>query len=151
MRCKVTNVGVRGMVGHIRHDGDQHVLFLVERPRVQAVTDSHEREADIREDFLEKLPNRKAQKLSHICQNSDTGLSDGEKLIDEAKHDGESETDQPGADGRNRYCGIVMIIHDSADLRIRAIIGDQGRFKLHLVNKILMLFRIVDDRIVCCA
>lgn len=60
------------------HDGDEHVLLLIEPTRVEAVPDTKEREAHIRQEFLGGLANRKRQKLDDSCAKRYARLTDHE-------------------------------------------------------------------------
>ncbi|RDW68970.1 uncharacterized protein DSM5745_08730 [Aspergillus mulundensis] len=85
--------------GTVRHNGDQHVVLLVEGARVQVVPGPEKRKAHVRKENPRSLTNGVGEELNKHGLKSDTGLTNAEQLVDEGDDDHKSQPDYPGPDG----------------------------------------------------
>lgn len=75
--------GVRSVETDIRHDRDDHVLLLVESPRVEAPGVAKGGELPCGQDSFHKLTRREGENLNDVGIDRNTGLTDTEELVDE--------------------------------------------------------------------
>lgn len=141
-------VRVRGIVGDVCHDGDEHVLLLGERPRVKSMAGAKEGDAVVGEPVLAGLSNRVCEQLRDVCENTNGRLANVEELVNEAEDDGEEYANGPAADGGARDGSIVLVADDGANFGVRAVVGDEGGLKLHLLDEVVVLLRVGEDGVV---
>lgn len=97
------------------------MLFLVEPARVEAVSDPKEREADIRQEPLRGLANRKGQQLDDGRTQRYARLADHEQLVDEGNKNNKAHSDDPCPDRAHRHRRVIMRINDGPNLGIGAV------------------------------
>lgn len=108
------------------------MLLLVESTRIEAVTDTEEREANIRQEPLCGLADWEGQQLDDCRAEGDAGLAHHEQLIDEGDQDYKSHPNDPDPDGAHGQGGVIVRIDDGSDLGIGAVRREQGDLDLGL-------------------
>lgn len=110
------------------------MLLLAESTRVEAVTDTKEREANIRQEPLCGLADREGQKLDDGRAEGDAGLAHHKQLIDESDQDDEAHPNDPDPDGAHGQGRVVVRIDDGSDLGIGAVGREQRDLDLGLAD-----------------
>ena len=139
---------IGGLVSHVCHDGDEHVLLLAELSRVEADSGSKERDAPVRQCQFPSLRNGIAKQLRNVGPHGDVRLPDREELVNKAENDRKGNTNNPGSDGGARYRRVVVVVDDGTDLGVGAVGRDEGCFDLHLVNEVFVFLRMLKDVLV---
>lgn len=137
--------GVRGGETDGGHDGDHHVLLLVEWTWVERVSRAEESEAFVWENPLAEFTDRVGEQLRDVGTDGDRRLSDGEQLVDESTGDDKKDSDHPCSDGRRGQCRVVFVVNHSSNFGVWRVILDQGRLDEHLVNQRGVLLRVGHD------
>lgn len=63
--------------------------------------------------------------MGDIGTDGDTGVTDTEELVDETSSGDEDDTDEPSTESAGRHEGVIVIVHNGANLGIRGIDDDQ--------------------------
>lgn len=103
--------GVGSAEADVRHDGNQHVLFLVELSWIQAVARSEEGKLPRRHDGLPGLASREGKQLRDVGFEHNRRLADVEDLIDEDTRGDVDDADGPGTDRGAGHRGVVCVVH----------------------------------------
>lgn len=146
--CPHDVLRVRQALRGIRHDGNKHMLFLVEATRVGIVRDAHDAELIRRHPPLPCLAKGKGNQLRHVRADGDRRLADAEQLVDEGEKDAQDDADDPGAHSGAGRGGIVFVVNHGTNLGIGTVVGDEGGLELHLDNEGLVLLGVGKDVIV---
>lgn len=97
------------------------MLLLIESTRVEAVSDTKEREANIRQEPLGGLANREGQELDDSGTERYARLTDHEELVDEGDEDDEAHPYDPSPDGTDGHRWIIVRIDDGSNLGVGAV------------------------------
>lgn len=109
---------------------------------------TEESEANIGKNLFPQLADGIGEELGNIGRDVDAGLADIEESIDERDGSGEEETDNPRTDCRARHGRVIVVVDDGTDLGVGGVVGDEGRFDLHLLDDLLVFLRILKDGLV---
>lgn len=134
-------VGVRGGTRGVCHDGNEHVLLFVEATGVQVDNRLGKRDTNVFlwHPFLPGLAQGEGKELGDIGVKANCGLTDTEQLIDEGKKGAEYNTNSPSTNGGHGNGRVIVVVDNSTNLSVRAVVGDEGRLELHLLDESLML------------
>lgn len=127
------------------------MLLFIEPSRVEAVRDTEQREANIRQEFLGGLADGEGQELDDSGAEGYARLTDHEQLIDECHEDDEAHPNDPSPDGTNGHRWIIVRIDDGSNLGVGAVAREQSDFDLGLANGasvliwLLEMVRIADE------
>ena len=141
-------VRIRRALRDAGHDGDEHVLFLVKRSRVQAMPHAEQSDSPVRQRLLHELSKRVGEKLGHVGRDVDGRLADLEEAVDEGDGAREEDADDPGAQRRAGHGRIVVVVDDGAHLGIGGVVRDEGGFDLHLADDGLVVPGFCEDLVV---
>lgn len=141
-------VGVGGRLGDGGHDGDEHVLLLVEGTGVQAVASAEEGESPIREYLGEEDADGVGKKLRDVLQDADGRVTNLEETINGSNSAREGDTDDPCTNGGAGHGGIIVVVDNRSHLGVGRVVGDEGSLNLHLVDELLVLLGALKDVLV---
>lgn len=110
------------------------MLLLIEPAGVEAVPDTKEREANIRQEPLGGLADREGQQLDDGRAEGYARLADHEQLVDEGDKDDEAHSDDPCPDSTHGHGRVIMRIDDGSDLGVWTVAREQGDLDLGLVD-----------------
>lgn len=119
------------------------MLLLIEPARVEAMPDTKEREAHIRQEPLGGLADRESQQLDDGRTEGYAGLADHKELVDEGDQDDEAHTDNPGPDGADWHRGVVVRVDHGPDLGVRAVAREQRDLDFGLADGARVLIWLV--------
>lgn len=97
------------------------MLLLVEPARVEAVSDSEKREADVWQEPLCGLANGKGQQLDDGRAQRYARLADHEQLVDKGDQNNEAHPDYPCPDCAHGHGRVIMRVDDGPNLSIGAV------------------------------
>ena len=110
----------------VGHDGEEHVLLLVERSRVERRVVPEQPEPPRRECPREEDSDRVREQLDLVDREGERRLSDREELVDERSERTPERAEEPDAEGRD---GEVVVVHagdEGTSARDRSGVGTEG-------------------------
>lgn len=138
-------LSVRQTLSHSGHQGDEHMLLLVESTRVETVLNAEKSKAPVWYDLLPGLTKREGKQLGDVRSDTDGWVADREQLVDCSESNREEDANRPCTNRRARGVDIIDVIDNTTDLGVWRVVSDECSLQLHFPNKLLVFLGVLED------